>query len=300
MKSIFIKITPYVISFLIINFICFKTSNFFVQENQYSKKIDSVISSKNEIIFLGDSHVETIKLLDLSKNVGNLAFGGDGINEMYIKTLLMDRYNKNLKYVFISTEPQIFNNSLSSNSTFLNKYLLKLQDYKNVYSKSKLDLIIETVPLFNDSYIKYFLNKIYLYIKMGSDENMRSNAWSEIPSEVRFEIATSAGKIDHNSIMDNKKDLEIFKIIIDIYKSNDIKIIGIRFPVDKNYLSQCNQKDLVKVNNFINSLNLNYNIDYSQEIQNPIYFNDADHLNSNGIEKLSKLIFKDTGIRIAN
>jgi hypothetical protein len=300
MKSILIKLTPYAISFLIINFICFKTSNFFVQENKYLRKIDSVISSNNEIIFLGDSHVETIKLLDLSMNVGNLAFGGDGINEMYIKTLLMDRYNKNLKYVFISTEPQIFNNSLSSNSTFLNKYLLKLKDYKNVYSKSKLDLIIETVPLFNDSYIKYFLNKIYLYIKMESDENKHSNTWSEIPSEVRFKTAKSAGKIDHNSIMDNKKDLEIFKIIIDIYKSNNIKIIGIRFPVDKNYLSQCSQKDLVKVNNFIYSLNLNYNLDYSQEIQNPIYFNDADHLNNNGIEKLSKLIFKDTGIKIAN
>ena len=136
MKSIFIKLTPYIIVFIIVNIYSFKTSDFFKQEKKYIERIDSVLDSQSEIVFLGDSHVETIKLLNLSNNLGNLAFGADGVYEMYIKVLSMIKYNKNLKYVFIATEPQIFNNSSSSNSTFLNKYLLKLDDTLNVYNKS--------------------------------------------------------------------------------------------------------------------------------------------------------------------
>jgi len=148
----------------------YKKSHFYKQEHRYSTRIDSIINTKPTTIFLGDSHSESIKHLDLSKNIGNLAFGADGIKEMYIKTLIMEKYNPDLEYVFISTEPQMFNNSISSNSTFLNKYLLKLNDPKDIYNKSKLNLLTEAIPLINDDYLRYYLNKIYVFFRNNNSK----------------------------------------------------------------------------------------------------------------------------------
>lgn len=296
MKHIFIKLIPYIIVFTAINFILLKTSGFYKQEQKYLERIDNSIDSKSEIIFLGDSHVETIKLLNLNDNVGNLAFGADGIYEMYIKTLAMIKYNKNLKYVFIATEPQTFNNTSSPNSTFLNKYLIKIDDTLNVYNKSKLNLITEEVPLFNDSYISYVLNELYNSFKAGEDETKRN--WSKLTDTERTEIATNTGLSDHNSVMTNDSFTEVYKEIINLCRANDIKVIGVRFPVNENYINQCKPEELKKVDSLIESLHLDLNLDYSTRIKNPNYFDDEDHLNKQGIELLSQIIFDETNIKI--
>ncbi|PWH82393.1 hypothetical protein DIS18_09065 [Algibacter marinivivus] len=298
MKKILIKLIPYLVVFLLINIICYKTSDFFKQENKYLDRIETTINSQSEIIFLGDSHVETIKLLELSDNIGNLAFGGDGINEMYIKILTMIENNKSLEYVFIATEPQIFNNTLSSNSTFLNKYLFQIDNELNIYNKSKLNLLTERVPLLNDSYLKFVLNKIYSNFKPESTDLKKS--WVDYTSLERIEIATKTGKIDHSSIMSNEKYLKTYKQIVEICKSKKIKVIGIRFPVNSNYLNQCKKNDLIKVDSFIKELKLYKHLDYSNRMKDPKYFHDEDHLNKKGVKKLSEIIYSDSGIKLTN
>ncbi|MEW4924500.1 hypothetical protein [Algibacter sp. 2305UL17-15] len=297
MKSILIKITPYLIVFFAINIFIYKTSHFYKQEHKYLNRIDSVINSKPKVVFLGDSHSESIRHLNLSENIGNLAFGADGIKEMYIKTLIMDKYNPELECVFITTEPQMFNNSISSNSTFLNKYLLKLNDPKDIYDKSKLNLITEKIPLFNDDYLRYFLNATYAKFR-NIEKNKAPIEWSKASDLEKEEIASNTGVTDHNSIMKNVEDLEIYKEIVTKLKLKNIKVIGIRFPVNKHYLNQCNTEDLDKVNRFIDDLNLDYNLDYSLKINNDSYFENEDHLNKTGMEKLSQLIYNDTGIKL--
>lgn len=298
MKSIIIKTLPYLIAFFVINVIFYKSSRFYKQERKYIDRIEHSINVKSNVIFLGDSHLETIELLDLSENIGNLAFGADGIKEMYIKVLTMINYNPNLEYVFITTEPQIFNNSVSSNSTFLNKYLIKLDDTINIYKKSKLNIITEKIPLFNDNFLDYILNNIYSSLR--SKQNVRTKEWSDLTKIQRTEIATQTGKQDHVSIMTNQDQLEIYWAIINICKFNNLKVVGIRFPVNEHYIDQCEKEDIKRVDKFIEDLNLDYHLDYLTEFANPEYFNDADHLNKEGLKKLSEIIFRDTNIKLTN
>lgn len=298
MKHFFLKLIPYLIVFIAINLIQIKFSGFYKQQNKYLERIDSTINSKSEIIFLGDSHVEAIKALDLSDNVGNLAFGADGIYEMYIKVLTMIKLNKKLKYVFIATEPQTFNNNTSPNSTFLNKYLQKIDDTLNVYNKSKLNLITERVPLFNDSYINYVLDTFYSSFKPLENETKKD--WATLTDLQRTEIATNTGISDHTSVMTNAEFSEVYREIIKLCRKNKIKVIGIRFPVNENYINQCKKEELEKVDSFIKELNLDLHLDYSTKIKNPIFFDDEDHLNKKGLEKLAKIIFEDTNIKITN
>lgn len=298
MKKIILKSIPYIIGVLLLNLSIYMTSDFYKQERKYKTAFDKGISKEAETIFLGDSHVQTIENLKLSKKVANLAFGGDGINEMYIKLLYMIKYNKNLKNVFISTEPQIFNNTMSSNSTFLNKYNVKIDDEINVYNKSSLELYVESIPLFNDSYLRFLLNKLYVEIKLKKKKSNKAIDWKNLQNTERVEQATKSGLSDHNSIMTNNSYLETFKRIISLCKANNLNVYGINFPVDKNYINQCKEEDLIKVKNFITQLNLDKTLDYSMEIKLPEYFYDGDHLNSDGVEKLSNLIFNDTSIKL--
>ncbi len=298
MKSIFIKTIPYLFAFLAINLLFYLTSRFYKQERKYIDRIEYAIDSKPTIIFLGDSHVDTIKILDLSENVHNLAFGSDGIEEMYIKILIMIKYNPKLEYVFITTEPQIFNNSISSNSTFLNNYVVKLKDTLNVYNnnKSKLNLFLEKIPLLNDNFLDYLLDKIY--INLRSKKNVLKQEWSSLSEKQRTENATYSGKSDHEGIMTQEYKLDIYREIVNICKFNNIKIIGVRFPVNEHYINQCSKEDLINVNEFIKHLKMDFNLDYLTEFNNQKYFENADHLNLAGIKKISQIISRDTNIKI--
>lgn len=298
MKTFLLKIAPYILAFIILNIVCYKYSDFYKQEEKYLDRIETTIKNQSETIFLGDSHVETIKLLDLTDNVGNLAFGADGIYEMYIKVLIMLEYNKNLKHVFIATEPQLFNNTGSSNSTFLGKYLLKIEDTLNVYNKSKLNLITDRVPLFNDGYIGFVLNSIYDHFR--PEEYSEKPDWSKLTDSEQKEIATATGISDHRDLMGNEDFLNVYRALIKLCKQNNIKVFGVRFPVNENYINQCSIEDLTRVNAFVKSLKLDEHFDYSTRIKDPIYFDDEDHLNAKGVKVLSKILESDTGIKIYN
>ena len=100
--------------------------------------------------------------------------------------------------------------------------------------------------------------------------------------------------------MTSNKDLDTYKDIIKMLKSKNIKIIGIRFPVSPYYLAQCNKEDLNKVNNFVNAIDYDYFLDYSNALNNDSFYKNEDHLNRKGMTELSKLIYKDTGVKLVD
>lgn len=295
MKRIFKKAIPYVIVFIVINVILKMTSNFYTQEKRYRSRIESSIDQHNKIIFLGDSHAETIHHINADKRYGNLAFGADGIKEMYIKSLIALEYIPNIEYVFICTEPQMFNSSISPNSVFLNPFLSKIEDSLNVYDKSKLDLLVEKVPLFNDNYLKFINNKVFNDLRSIGQAEDDVN-WPDLSDVEKSAIASKMGKVDHTGILLNDQDVLIFKKMVGNFKKKGVKTIGIRYPVHENYINQCDENDLKKVDKLIEQLRLDYNLDYSVELKNPKLFKDADHLNKEGVQRLTELIKKDTGI----
>jgi hypothetical protein len=98
--------------------------------------------------------------------------------------------------------------------------------------------------------------------------------------------------------MGNTSFVAAYKALIDLCKINGIKVIGIRFPVNKYYIDECPKEDLVRINEFIASLDLDNHLDYSTLITDPNNFADEDHLNQKGIKLLAEIIENDTGIKI--
>lgn len=296
MKTIFKKILPFVVLFVALNFLFTRYSGFYKQQDNYLERIEKSINNKPEVIFLGDSHTESIKLLDLSDNVGNLAYGADGIKEMYYKILIMLENNKNLKHIFITVEPQMFNNSVSPNSTFLNRYLINISDPLNVYEKSKLNVMTERIPVFNDAFLTYFLEQLFGLLKPNPPKIDKK--WIEFSPEEQADMAVKMGEIDHRGIMSNEIDLQVFEEIVRICKIRGIRIIGTHFPVNKNYINQCDPEDLKRVYTYLESQDLDMIVDYTHDFQDQRYYRDQDHLTKEGLTILAEYIYKDTGINI--
>ena len=153
MKKQIPSLLIFIFIFIGINIVSIKTSNFYNQKRDYTNYIEKAFKSKPNIIILGDSHIGSIKQLQLDYKISNLAYGADGIKEMYVKTKILLENDNKLKCAIISTEPQIFNKSNSPNSGFLNKYLSQKTNTLSVYNKNRLDLLIDKIPLFNLSLI---------------------------------------------------------------------------------------------------------------------------------------------------
>ncbi len=298
MKTIFLKIIPFALLFIVLNVLFLNYNSFYKQQSEYVERIDKAIENQPEVIFLGDSHTESIKLLELSDNVGNLAYGADGIKEMYSKILIMLELNKNLKHIFITVEPQMFNSSVSPNTSFLNKYLINVDDELDVYSKSKLNFLSERIPLFNDDFLTYLLGQVYGSFKPEAPKSDKK--WTEFTPEEQYEMGATMGKIDHLGIMSRKQDLEVFKEIVAICKSRDIQLIGTHFPVNDSYINQADPEDIKKVYAFLEEQNLDKVLDYTHRFKDQKYYRDQDHLTKDGMMILAQYILEDTGIDILN
>lgn len=296
MKSIILKSIPFAIAFILLNVLFLNYSGFYKQQDEYVERIEKVIKNQSETIFLGDSHTESIKLLDLPDNVGNMAYGADGIKEMYSKILIMLETNKNVKNIFITVEPQMFNSSVSPNNTFLNRYLINVNDSLDVYGKSKLNILTERIPLFNDGFIKYFVNQVFGKFKSTPEKNTKN--WIDLTKEEQSQMAIKMGTLDHLGIMSRESDLEVFKEIVRICNDRGIKLIGTHFPVSKDYIGQCNPKDIDKVYEFLEEMQLDQILDYTHSFQDQKHYRDQDHLNKEGMTILANYIYKDTGINI--
>ena len=298
MKKLIINSVVFVIAFICFNLYLKGTSKFYDQQEEYQESIDRSLNSKSEIILLGDSHLASLKKVHLDEKIGNLAYGADGIKEMYAKALIILNENPKVEYVFLSTEPQMFNAGTSPNGTFLNPYILNLKEARSLFNKNKLDVICDYVPLFNNDYLNFFRSRVYNYFK-GSAKLQNEKAWDELSIDEKGALASKLGKADHSSIMKQPKDTIYFRMMMDLFNKNGVKVISIQFPVTLNYIEQCNKEDLQKVNQFLDDFQFYKSLDFTYSVHSLSYFEDSDHMKKIGVEKIVKKIENQTGLTIS-
>lgn len=299
MKKLVVKLTPFVLLFILANYWVLSSNGFYKKGKAYDRAIQE--TANTEHFFLGDSHVDVLKNLDLEDNVSNLAFGGDGIQEMYLKTRILLEENSHIKTVFVLTDPQLFNSSISPNKTFLANYVLKLGE-EEVYGKNTLSYLIEQAPLLNDGFIEYSRDKyIYRFLKLISKKkvnNKQKVMWKDLPQKQRDFQCIETGIQDHKGIFSSSDSKKYFSKMVALCKEKNVKIIGVRFPVERLFYQQCNSKDLQLVDDYIDSLKLDQHLDYSLYFNSSQYFKDEDHLTIPGAIKIVEEISKQTGITI--
>ena len=182
---------------------------------------------------------------------------------------------------------------------FLGKYIIDLGEY-SIYESNFISELTKFVPLFSESYVEYFntwlKNKVseILFPDHSVDiENMLSGDetyWGLLDSEERNKRARSTGMDDHTGIDESALLRDYYTQIVELTIANNIKIIGVQYPVEPEYLRQSPEKSRKMMDAYFRNLAWDQFFDFSNLFSQPDYFSNEDHMNSKGAKKfLSEL-----------
>lgn len=271
--------------------------------------ISNVKSTPKEIeyLFAGDSHGSD----DINKNLlpdgyYNISRPSDNLKDIYCKLLYLMSQGRVIKNLVIETDPQLYSNyrlNLNNNDLAIN--YLNYREYSKIFQTNFLEYYIMKFPLmsqknrnfiFKASFkkiIKYTSNKYKALIGVPNkiEKSGNSSLLNNENSKAKVIYHFSKGALNNNEI------IHYFLKIKELTEANKINLIGIRFPVSKNYIDQLEKSIYSKTETEITvflkehiSTSLNYR---NLFIENPEYFLDTDHLNINGSRIFTKIVIKD-------
>jgi transcriptional regulator with XRE-family HTH domain len=262
---------------------------------------------KNNVnyIVLGDSHAgASFKKHLLNDEIYNLSSGGDGPREMYIKFKFALRENSNIEYAFVSCDYHMFGaNRIEATSRSFYYPFIDREINETVYQASYLERkLVPLHPLFSPLFYSYERDRLKKLIERLFKVSIHANAktkeiiWSQLPSAQRKKLASKTGKGDYSQILSKKDSIHFYKRILALAQDNNIKCIGIRFPVSPEYLLELDKSDQNKVDNVLESMSFYTIIDYKDTIISPRYFRDADHLTEEGAKLFLDYLKEDMTI----
>jgi len=164
-------------------------------------------------------------------------------------------------------------------------------DYDSYYSMIKQKYIRNYCVLFNPksrSAIRKYLVSL-ISRKLGVKSKSRRTIWAKLTEKERQKIADARrSRLKWNSIKSKKLTASLLKIVT-LCKQNKVELIGIKFPLTKNYIRSIGN-DGYKADSIFQSHGLTV-LDFSSIfIEHNEYFENQDHLNELGGELFSKVL----------
>lgn len=254
--------------------------NYYTKIRHFDKKIDTVIVSDSHGTSLDD---------DILKNVGikNLSFASDSYLDMYRKLSYLLRQN-DIEAVIISADRHTlspYRNRLNNSS------LSEGIPLRSGYMGSLLHFI----PFFDvraqRSFNHYLVTHLHLFIRNlflnnNEDEKEQIDSWSE-DIEERVE--------EQFSYSDPSQSMKEYLLdIIQLCNDKDIELLGIRYPLSKDFLLSLNGKDY-GAKEILNDHGIKV-LDYEEVfLDKKTMFKDPDHVTRDGGSVLSKIIVQSIG-----
>lgn len=231
---------------------------------------------------LSDSHGQAVKDFAEKYGVHNFSYGGDSYEDMYRKTLYLIR-NAEVNTIFISVDEH----SLTS-----------YRERKNNLDRSVIFCEPEDLGFyeyFKQRYLKYYIPlfrpEIAEVIKIYKAPSKRKPVlWADRSTEDKMNRAVKRVAVNFpDKEQSDRLKQSLFKII-DLCRENNIELIGIKFPLAKEYLEAARSKtgeadELLMMKGFkvLDCTDL--------YIDRPEFFADQDHLNDEGAKDLVEKIF---------
>lgn len=242
-----------------------------------------------------DSHGKAIAQKDLDAlSICNMSFNSDSYVDMYIKLNYLISNGIAIKKIYLTADEHTLSPYRETgNNNSRSVFLTDFTTYKEIYGKSFFDYLDETV------FLKYFticntskskLIKEYIFTNKISEE-VKDDNFKRFSDQERKEKAVKRIK----SQFVKGKPSENLKLylnkIIALCKKNNIKVLGIKLPLSKNYLEELKGKSYHAENEFLKS-NIQV-LDFKDVfIDNDAYFRDQDHLNVSGSKQFTAVFKK--------
>jgi len=257
---------------------------------------------------LSDSHGLPIDAYAEEFGIYNFSAGSDSYIDMKRKLNYLIKRQK-VDTVFIQIEGQVLSNFREhSNNADRSIYYTSLNDYKSTFKYIKEAYIKYYIIFLNPKsqslFNYYIMSKIYSLL--GQNNKRNNTDWKALSNKKKEELALARAEQFYSSEL-SKSHKEAFENIIDICKTNNIELIGIKFPLPDEYLDVLsNPINHVIYNRFqrADSILLSYNlkvINFEKAFKGKNHlFQDEDHLSTDGGRLLAdslKTLIRDKKVK---
>ncbi|MBU0710579.1 hypothetical protein KKC74_09580 [bacterium] len=295
MKPLINKLVLFLIGLIFINTVMFLVFTYPVFYKYYKVPLNT-LAHYSKFLF-GDSHVWVIHQNYLNNyGIHNFSYGSDSYIDIFSKLNCLYNQGVHIDTVFITAD----DHTLSLyRETLNNKHRSVIyadkNTYRRYYRRNKLlyypdKYIRRYLPLFEISnsqiFVRYLASRL-IPSKYTSENNYQS--WADYPDK---EMACRQRKTDQfssNKVSGQLSDCLIE--IVDLCRQNGTVVIGIKFPLSKDYIN-C----IGDMNYGADNLLLEQNVslfDLKQVfIDHDDYFFDQDHLNDRGVIKFVEMLTK--------
>lgn len=295
--SIFILLFNLVISFFIIIPIVYK---------DYEYNAYELMDGKFKFFIFSDSHGwsltnrnEENKEYLHNEYIHNFSYGSDSYSDILVKMSWLIENDYKIDSILLSVDDHMLTKKFSNRNRSISYSNLLL--HRESYSISAVYyyyyLIAKYVPMIYPSnqklIVRFFENRFLSQIEDNTEIPTESN--SDDSGKLKNEIVNSRLQVffsDGNK--PNAVSVQALRNIIDLASENQIEIVGIKFPVDLEFLDGIDSLGMKNsVVGVAKSLGVRHFVDYSQLFKDSIYFSNIDHVNEIGGRILSEKIVND-------
>lgn len=276
--------------------------------DRYNRIIETFRHSSPIVLILGDSHaVDAIDLKELGEEYSSLAHWGDNLRQMFLKLDFAWHEKGGIRYVVIPLDYHMLSIYRDRNRDFsrdlqysTNFHLMASLYHTNIVQVAFLRLCKQVPLLKAANWEKYFLILMGILENdtLRSSKNEASTNWSELDrhqKRARSLIRLKEQLAKPIVVEEMKGILNDLILFCDV---NDIKLIGVRYPLTNEYLELATTFSLEKIEQVISAKSDSFFsiFDYRRIFcEVPEYFINTDHLSPQGAKVFSKILKKDIG-----
>ncbi|CAN0421788.1 unnamed protein product [Scytosiphon promiscuus] len=241
-----------------------------------------------------DSHGLPISDFSEKYNVFNFSAGSDSYFDMKRKISYLLENGYNVDTIFITVDDHTLSpyreilNNLDRSAIY---YSLPIE-YENQYEFLKEKYLRYYLPIFQpkiSSLFKSYLEAKLEVIYQPNNKSLNDKVWSDFTEDDRIKSAEGRIKLQFPSDNKSEKLERTLLEIIHLCQTNEIKLIGIKFPLSSSYLKVLDSRNY-GADELLTSKGLNVKDNKEIFKENPEYFFNTDHLNSKGGEIFTKML----------
>jgi len=293
------RLIPFLALFLAIMWVL---SAYVVEEiyERYEAPLRAASGSRPAFLILGDSRAEKIEEATLGPGFMNLAHASDGAQDMHAKLRFLVRAGAHPGVVLLQCDWHMFsgyrahmNNrsrglAISSYDDSVSAYRCPLIEYVvNRY-------VVRWIPLLDPGNADIFQSKLSasLFGETGGPQNWTAVAgtgrWDAMPPD----RARARVNWRYSQLFSEPWTPEYARAMVELVRfcrENDIRVIGLRYPVAPSLKAMIDATDLTQIRSFYEALGIEI-LDFTRAFSDPTLFQDQDHLNPTGVDVYSRIL----------
>lgn len=243
---------------------------------------------------MGDSHANAVRQSDLdSLRITNFAFDTESYFDVYNKLhYLIQNHKVDTVYLCVDNHTlSKYRQSWTNRSRSI--YYADYENFNSYYPIKRIDFFLKKYfsfyfPLFETKNSKILQAHIKSLISGVKPNDFKNFDFSIIPHERRVERSKNRIKLQFPDEQQSELLTKCLIEMIELCRSEEIELIGVKFPVTKEYFNELGDRSYKADSVFI-SKNLPV-FDFTPAfIDSCNYFRDQDHLNFKGSSEFVKL-----------